>query len=66
MKTIRIQLTDEQMKKLYPLEKRIMSTGDVYAIFAQIHYPDGKMAVILLTGEQAREIHKALEGRIGN
>jgi len=62
MKAIRIQLTDEQKKKLSMIEKEInKGFPGRFAVFAQIHFPDGEAAVILVRGEDSKKIHEVLK-----
>ena len=61
MKAVRLQLTDEQIKKLASIEKGMNKLHkQPFAVFAQIRYPDGKMSVILISGEDAVSIHNLL------
>ena len=67
MKVITIELTDKQRKELSSIEKRIKkikSGSELYAIFAQIRYPDGKIAVTLVKGQDAVTIHDILRSTI--
>lgn len=67
MKAIKIELTDEQKRKLSKIEKgikKIESGSELYAIFAQIHYPDGKIAVTLVKGQDVVTIHNILRSTI--
>ena len=62
MKSVRIKLSDEQKKQLAKIEKRIAKLKhSSYAVFAQIRFPDGEAAVVLVTGRDCYDIHAILK-----